>query len=101
MASFLQEIFIECLLCPISDRKLLKIKEDIPDIGFYYKQRKTHLGTLNYVLWDIQIERWFSICLKGRKKKGRNKGRSREEKRKNGWSVHNFSKARDPSAFHI
>lgn len=52
MDLFFQEIFIECVLCSISDGKLLKIKEAISHIGFYYKQRKTHLGTLNYVLWD-------------------------------------------------
>lgn len=81
MGLFFQEIFIECVLCSISDWKLLKIKEAISDIGFYYKQRKTHLGTLNYVLWDIQIKICFSICLKERRKGvikgkvGREKGR--------------------------
>ena len=36
---FFQQMFIECVLCSISDWKLLKIKEAISDIGFHYKEK--------------------------------------------------------------
>lgn len=61
-------------------------KRSTTGMRFNPSKENTHLGTLKYILWGIQIENWLSICLSLRE---RRKGR-REGERKNRWSVKNF-----------